>query len=109
MLDRGKCTFVTKSKNIEKLGGVLALIVDNVKERSDYINMADDGNGHNVHIPAYFISKEDGDKIKATLNKTNDGVMIRASLDISNSENTVVYQLWYASPFDFVNWDLKGF
>jgi hypothetical protein len=109
MVDRGQCTFVTKAKNIEKMGGIMAIIVDNIEERSNLILMVDDGRGHNLHTPAYFISKKDGDLIKFSLSNSDDGVMVKASLDITNKDNTVVYELFYASPFDFIDWDIKGF
>lgn len=70
--------------------------------------MADDGRGHVLHIPAFLLSKDDGDKIKEALDTTDGGVIVRVSLDISNAENKVEYSLFYASPFDFVNWDLKS-
>lgn len=68
--------------------------------------MIDDGRGHLVHIPAYLISKADGDKFKTVL-KT-DNIVVRSSLQISNTDNIVHYELWYASAFDFIDWDLKG-
>lgn len=64
MVDRGSCTFVTKTQNVEKMGGKFAIIVDDKYERTDLIQMIDDGRGYLVHTPAYLISKEDGDRFK---------------------------------------------
>lgn len=37
LIDRGGCTFVTKAQNAEKMGAKLAIIVDNVGERTDLV------------------------------------------------------------------------
>lgn len=60
MVDRGNCTFVTKVRNIEKLGIKLAIIVDNRNEHSEELIMADDGTGHSINIPSFIIRKRDG-------------------------------------------------
>jgi hypothetical protein len=60
LVDRGTCTFVTKTKHLQNIGMHLAIIADNRDEASDYVIMADDGNGADLHIPAFLISKEVG-------------------------------------------------
>ena len=45
LVDRGQCTFVTKVRNLEKLGVKLAIIADNEEELSENLIMADDGTG----------------------------------------------------------------
>lgn len=64
MIDRGNCTFVTKTRNVQNLGGSLALIVNNNDDNVDNILMMDDGTGSDIYIPTIIISKKDGDKIK---------------------------------------------
>lgn len=57
MVDRGDCSFVTKTRNIARAGGALALIVDNNRyENIDNIIMSDDGSGAGLRVPAMLIS-----------------------------------------------------
>ena len=56
LLERGDCTFVTKVRNVEKAGANMALIGDNRAEESDAYIMSDDGSGHSINIPSFFIS-----------------------------------------------------
>ena len=55
LLERGKCTFVTKVRNVEKAGANIALIGDNKEEQSEVYIMSDDGSGHSINIPSFFI------------------------------------------------------
>lgn len=43
--------------NIEKIGGKLGIIVDDINELSEEVVMTDDGNGFHVNIPSVFIGK----------------------------------------------------
>jgi hypothetical protein len=45
LVDRGECTFVTKTRNIARAGGELAIIVDNSDKLIENIIMSDDGTG----------------------------------------------------------------
>ncbi len=67
MVDRGKCTFVTKVRNIEHLGVKMAVIADHREEHSESLIMADDGSGWSIKIPSFIIRKSDGQKIKNVL------------------------------------------
>ena len=71
MVDRGNCSFVTKVRNIEKLGVHLAIIADDRPEESENLVMSDDGTGSSVNIPSFIICKKDADVIKASLNSNN--------------------------------------
>jgi hypothetical protein len=58
MVERGACHFVIKAQNIEKFGGVMAIIIDNKDgEVVESIVMADDGKGESVNIPTFLIGK----------------------------------------------------
>ncbi len=83
MVDRGSCSFVTKTRNVQKLGGHLALIVDNTEESIDEILMADDGSGSDIIIPAIMISKKDGDKIKEFFNTYKNDEAVLSSIVIT--------------------------
>lgn len=70
LVDRGNCTFVTKVRNIEKLGVHIGLISDDKAEDSENLIMSDDGSGSSVNIPSFIIRKKDADVIKQTINDT---------------------------------------
>ena len=66
MVDRGVCSFVTKVRNIEKLGIKLAVVADNQEEESENLIMTDDGSGHSIGIPSFIVRKKDADVFKQT-------------------------------------------
>ena len=55
LLDRGDCTFVTKVRNVEKVGANVALIGDSKMENSKIFIMSDDGSGHSINIPSFLL------------------------------------------------------
>lgn len=57
LIERGDCTFVTKVRNVEKAGANVALVGDTVEENSEVFIMSDDGSGHSINIPSFFINK----------------------------------------------------
>jgi hypothetical protein len=107
LVDRGNCTFVTKVRNIEKLGVKMAIIADNREEHTEELIMADDGTGHSINIPSFIIRKKDADKIKKTFSGTvPQNVYIKADLEIVHPDNRVEYELWYSSILDMDYWRL---
>jgi len=64
MVDRGNCTFVTKARNVQRVGGLFALIVNNNDEDIDKHVLFDDGTGSDIYIPTALISKKDGEMLK---------------------------------------------
>lgn len=93
MVDRGNCTFVTKTRNVQNIGGHLALIVNNVQnDPVENILMIDDGTGSDITIPAILISKEDGDKIKMFL-KTSSAKETENVLLTIEFEMVITYYL----------------
>jgi hypothetical protein len=64
MVDRGNCTFVTKARNVQNLGGHMAIIINNNDNPVNRILMADDGTGSDIQIQAVLISKSNGEKFK---------------------------------------------
>jgi extracellular elastinolytic metalloproteinase len=83
MVDRGSCTFVNKVRNVQKLGGALALIVDNSDEDINKVIMNDDGTGSDIYIPAIMISKQDGQKIKDFFLKNKDDNQLLSSIVVA--------------------------
>lgn len=78
MVDRGNCTFVTKSRNVQNLGGSMALIINNREEENiDNVLMMDDGSGSDIYIPTIIISKKDGDKLKQFMFNDKNSTNIR--------------------------------
>jgi hypothetical protein len=57
---RGDCTFVKKVSNAEAEGNQLAIIMDNVIEKTERLVMASDGYSSHIKIPSIFIEEEDG-------------------------------------------------
>ena len=53
-----KCSFVTQTRNIEKVGGSLALIIDSKNENVSEVMLSDDGTGAGIRIPAMLINKK---------------------------------------------------
>ena len=73
VIDRGTCDFVTKVKNVQDLGAIAAIVIDNVSEAP----FAMGGTDNTIVIPAVMISLEDGNALKAELT----GTTVNASLD----------------------------
>jgi hypothetical protein len=65
MVDRGNCSFVTKARHVQNLGGHIALILDSGLEDIRDVVMVDDGTGQDIWIQAVMISQKHGDIIKA--------------------------------------------
>ena len=65
LVDRQDCSFARKVRNVQDLGGALALIMDN-RDNADpeSLIMIDDGTGTSIAIPSMMISKEFGLRLK---------------------------------------------
>ena len=63
VIDRGTCDFVTKVKNVQTLGAIAAIVVDNVNEAP----FAMAGTDNSIVIPAVMISLQDGNTLKASM------------------------------------------
>ena len=47
MVDRGNCTFVTKARNVQIVGGLFALIINNNDDDIDKIILSDECSSFN--------------------------------------------------------------
>jgi hypothetical protein len=83
MVDRGSCTFVTKTRNVQAKGGALALIIDNIDEDLETVRMNDDGTASDIYIPAIMISKDDGKKIQEFFKQNKNDETVLSSIVIS--------------------------
>ena len=74
------------------------VIVDNKDEQTLPL-MADDGTGHDIDIPAVFVSLKDGQKIKDAI---KGGVKVTAELSWSlpSPDNRVEWSFWTSSNDD---------
>ena len=63
-MDRGQCTFVTKTKNAMNVGANLAIVIDNKNEDVHKIIMSDDGTGAGLNMPSMMIGNRHGNKLK---------------------------------------------
>ncbi|MDY7094422.1 MAG: M36 family metallopeptidase [Acidobacteriota bacterium] len=65
LIDRGSCSFVTKTRNAQNVGATAVVIVNNQGDTA--ITLGDDGTGGDITIPAGMIGQGNGDIIKAEL------------------------------------------
>jgi hypothetical protein len=68
---------------VQRIGGALALIIDNQDENIDKVQLNDDGTGSDIIIPTIMISKSDGEKIKDFFMKNKDDGQVLASIVVS--------------------------
>jgi hypothetical protein len=73
VIDRGTCDFVAKVKNVQNLGAIAAIVINNVTGSPFVMG----GTDNTIVIPAVMISLSDGNLLKANLGPPN----INASLD----------------------------
>ena len=72
MVDRGECTFVSKTRNIARSGGQMAIIVnDKPYQQINNVIMSDDGTGNGLKIPSVLISSKDGEILKDYLKQSS--------------------------------------
>lgn len=102
---RGGCSFVTKVRNMEKVGVAVGIVIDNDgTEDIDDIIMSDDGTGAGIRIPSMLISKKDGDKLldylKTATPEELAQISVAADFDMRRPDNRVEYDIWYSSSND---------
>lgn len=101
-----KCSFVQVTRNIERHGGSMAIIIDE-KENDDIskVTMSDDGTGAGIRIPAVLISKSDGQKIVDWIVHASPEGQKQASIKASFlteffDDGKVMVEYWYTSGDD---------
>jgi hypothetical protein len=99
LLDRGTCAFVVKVRHAEDIGARLVLIVNNQDSDIQSIIMTDNGLGGNLKIPAYLISKEDGQTLKDFLDNPDYENHINMAVTFEIRKSTEKVKAWiYTSP-----------
>ena len=99
LLDRGDCSFVTKVRNVEKIGANVALIGNNKKENSEVFIMSDDGSGHTIDIPSFLIRSQTADAFKKS-HENGERIIIKVKIETAKSNDISEVNLWFSTPFD---------
>ena len=63
LISRGVCSFSTKIRNAQTAGAIAVLVANNVV--GDPIAMGSDGTANQPTVPAYMVSRDDGQALKA--------------------------------------------
>ena len=100
MVDSGNCSYVTQVRNIEKMGGALAIIIDPMEEDITDVILSDDGTGAGIRIPAMMIDKYSGDKLKQYLQQGGEASLRAEFMTDIASNNKVDATFWYSSGDD---------
>lgn len=87
---RGTCSFAQKTVNIEKAGGVVALIYDSDPESQLLISMGDDDDktAKDVKIPSYAMYHLDGKNIRDEIVEAKRSIESRFHLKMSDMHAT---------------------
>lgn len=87
LVERGDCSFLTKTINIERLGGRAVIITESSADEGDneiYIEMVDDDSGRQTNIPAGFLLGKNGKIIRSTLNRLQrDYAVINLNINLT--------------------------
>ena len=95
IVNRGNCTFVQKTMNAEKMGAIFLIIADNIpQDLPEKFIMIDDGRGEDLRIPAFLVSETHGSLLKSYAQQGEE-LRMKASLKISNPDNSVEHELYY--------------
>lgn len=74
-----ECSFLTKTKNVEKFGAIAAFITDTNPDSSEsehYIEMIHDNSSSDAKIPAGYLLGKNGQMILSTLQKLKQNYAI---------------------------------
>lgn len=107
MIDRGRCHFVEKVRNAQKIGVKFVIIADNTREASEELVMTDDGSGETITIASMIIRKNDADLIKESLAE-KERVVVKIDLEFIHKGNGKVdVDFWFADVYDFTPIEIK--
>lgn len=86
ILDRGECSFVKKTRNVQNLGGRIALIVNHGQDYKEIFGLSDDGSGNDIQISSILIPENEGQILKNffEMNKNNPDKLKEVVLNIDN-------------------------
>ncbi|XP_033757644.1 protease-associated domain-containing protein 1-like [Pecten maximus] len=100
MLQRGECSFVTKTFNAQNAGAVATIITDSDKNNDDStIDMIKDETDREIDIPALFLLGKDGYMIQRSIERYSVmGAIINIPVNLTgvpiNTVNKPPWTLW---------------
>jgi hypothetical protein len=98
LVERGYCSFVTKTRHAQLIGAKMVIVIDNDNENTDKIILADDGKGSDVTIPTIMVSKEDGEKFKTYLQANPEKhVQVSVYFPMNITQDIIKVDLWYTA------------
>jgi len=98
LVERGYCTFVTKTKQAQLIGAKLVIVIDNKQEFQWEAIMADDGRGGQITIPTVLISQEDGAILKQNLQQNPDiPISMSIVFPMKKKVSQVKIDYWFTS------------
>ena len=104
LLQRGGCPFTTKVKNAQDFGAQAVIVSDYQKEEwaekdENLIDGKYDGT-LSMHIPVFEIEWIDAKNIAEFIRNGDQVVYMKATVEVSNSANTVEVDLWFSTSLD---------
>jgi hypothetical protein len=97
LIERGDCPFVMKVKHAEDIGAKAVLVIDDKDENVEKVVMGDNGTGSMITIPAFLISKSDGQRLKDYM-EVDGSEHVMLKLDFSIETHKVVdYKIYFSS------------
>lgn len=105
LVERGKCTY-SKKAFISQQSGAYAVLVYHNDETVDVKNIipCSDSIYNNVKIPIVLISKSDGLKIRKSLEKKNDVLML-LDIDLPGKESEKIKSTFWLNPSSLKSYD----
>ena len=105
LVERGDCSFVTKTRNIARAGGKVAVIIDSKNENIANVILSDDGTGAGIRIPSVMIGSKDGQILKEFFTSTGSpqdkkSVRINVKFDAVHRQPRPDITFWYTSSDD---------
>jgi hypothetical protein len=96
LLKRGGCSFVQKVRHAQDIGAAAVVVYNNKNDNVDSIVMTDDGTAGNLYIPAFLISKQDGELMVKYLDdpEYTSRVSLQLSFEMNHPGTYVEYLIW---------------
>ena len=107
MLDRGSCSFVTKTRNAQNIGAKAVIVVNNNDDYIHDIYAIDDGTGSDIKVPMMLISKSDGEKLKVffrnKLKYINQDLKVLMKFELKKSDKINFEIIWSSTNLEIYN------
>jgi len=95
LVERGGCSFVSKTKTVESHGAIAVFIADKLQyiNGEPLVDMIHDGTARDVHIPAGFMLGSDGYHIKRGIEEAGmEAAVISIPLNVTTSPHLYTRQ-----------------